>query len=195
MISPSSAASFSSVSLASEDSASINNSKGMTVITQFQTDHGFRKISSTGVQTNETSDFVIGQQSLKLTTDGHGSPAFTRRTNISPSIDLTNKTLAVWIKVSDTSNIRELRVTVTGDKFQTFRNYWMYTSDGKINASLSDNKWTLVTISPENIRDFGKPDMSKINAIQLRVVDKGQDSVSVWFNSLSSTETNSNIQN
>ena len=182
---------FNNVALINEDTTSNNNSDEISILTQFQSGHDFRRISPAGVQTDETSDFVVGQQSLKLSTDGNGSPVFTRRTSISPSIDLTDKTLGIWLKVSSVNNIQELRITVTGDKFQTLRNYWLFTSDGKISTSLNDNKWTFLTIDPENIRDFGNPDLSNIDTIQLRVVDKGQGPVSVWFNGLSSIDATS----
>ncbi|MGI0049787.1 MAG: hypothetical protein ACREAW_09625, partial [Nitrososphaera sp.] len=178
---------FDSLAPIAEDDIFGNTSGEISMVTQFQTGHGFKRMGSTGVQLDDTSDFVVGKQSMQLATVGDGSPVFTRRIGISPTIDLSEKSLIVWLKVSDVSNTQELRVTVTSDRFQTLRNYWINTMDGKINTPLKDNEWTAVTLGPENIRDFGNPDLSKIDTIQLRVVDNGQGPVSVWFNGLFST--------
>jgi hypothetical protein len=66
-----------------------------------------------------------------------------------------------------------------GDRFESYRNYWIFSSDGKINTLLDNNEWSVVTIGSENISDFGSPDLSNIDTIQLRLIDKGQGPVSV----------------
>lgn len=189
LTSTSSNASVNNVILVGEETTSYDSDE-VSTLTQFQTTNEFRKLSASGLQEDDISDFVIGQQSLKLTTDGNSSPVFTRKTGIAPSIDMTDKSVAIWLKVSNAENLGELRVTVTGDRFQTLRNYWIDTKDGKIGTPLIDNEWILVTISPENIRDFGSPDVSKIDTIQLRVVDKGGNNpVTIWFNGLALVDT------
>jgi hypothetical protein len=169
--------------LRSHDSSSFDIDP-VSMITDFQAEHGFKKMGSAGFQMDDTAEFVIGQQSLKLSTNGDGIAVFTRKIDISPAIDLTNSSLKIWLKVSDVQNIKELRVTVTGDRFQTLRNYWIYTSDGSISTPLNDDEWTLLTIESQNIRDFANPDLSKIDTIQLRVADDSSGALSVWFNGL-----------
>jgi hypothetical protein len=154
------------------------------MITQFQSGHDFVLMATAGSQVDDTGDFILGRQSLKLNTNGEGSPTFTRMTYMTPPIDLTEKSLKVLLKVTDIDMIKELRVTVTADKFQTFRNYWIVNATGGISTSLGDNEWAAIEIGPENIRDFGNPDVSKIDTIQLRIVDKSDGPVSVWFNGL-----------
>jgi hypothetical protein len=160
------------------------------MITYFQVEHGFKKMGSAGFQVDDTDEFALGKQSLKLSTNGDGVAVFTRKTGVSPSIDLANSSLKLWLKVSEAQNIKELRVTVTGDRFQSLRNYWIYTSDGSISTPLRDNQWTVLTIQPQNIRDFADPDLSKIDTIQLRIADNNKGTVSVWFNGLAIVERN-----
>jgi len=74
-----------------------------TVITNFQSGHGFIKQSAAGTQSDDTINYIKGNQSLKLVTDGLSSAVFTRRSSISPTLDLTNKYLKVWVKVDNTS--------------------------------------------------------------------------------------------
>jgi len=158
-----------------------------TLITHFGAGHGFAKSSAAGTQTDDTTDFARSTQSLKLATDGDGQAVFARKTNMSPALDFTGKFLKVWIKISDTSKIKELRVTVTNDNFATFKNYRIY-GTGVYAKDLQNNQWNEVTIMPSQTDDTGKPDISKVNTIQLRVVDKGTGAVSVWFNGLALLE-------
>jgi hypothetical protein len=136
---------------------------------------------------DDTNEFVLGKQSRVLTTDSNSSAVFSRKIGILQTIDLTENVIQVWIKVSDISKIKELRVSVTADRFESYRNYWISSPDGKIGTPLDNNEWTAATLGPENIRDFGNPNLSKIDTMQLRVVDNGQGPVSVWFNGLFST--------
>ncbi len=158
-----------------------------TLITNFGAGHGFTKSSTAGTQVDDTADFMTSAQSLKLSTAGDGQPVFVRKTNISPALDFTGKFLKVWIKISDASKIKELRVTVTNDNFATFKNYRIYGS-GVYAKDLQNNQWNEITIMPSQTDDTGKPDISKVNTIQLRIVDKGNGAVSVWFNGLALLE-------
>ena len=105
---------------------SIIDDKGNEVlITDFQGAHGFKKQGAVGTQTDDKSDFIEGTQSLRLETDGDGSPVVTRKSAITPVLDFEGKQLKLWIKISDISKLNEFRVTVTGDEFQNYRNYWI----------------------------------------------------------------------
>jgi hypothetical protein len=163
---------------------------GEYVITKFQIDHAFKRLGSAGNQQDDGNNFVLGNQSLKLSTGGDGLPVFTRKISISPNLDLSEKSINILLKASEVSNIQELRVSVTADRFQTYRDYWIISGVRGINTPINDNDWALITIDTENIRDFGNPDLSKIDTIQLRVVDQGGAPVSVWFNGLSLANMN-----
>jgi hypothetical protein len=154
------------------------------VLSDFQKGHGFRKQIAAGNQLDDTSNFLIGNQSLRLTTDGDRTAIFTRESNISPAIDFGDKPLRLWLKVNDTSKLRELRIVVTGDWFETNRDYWIE-GNGFDSTGILKEGWNLITLDPIRMKDSGSPDMSKIDTIQIRVADKGTGSVTVWFNSLS----------
>ena len=95
------------------------------ILSNFQSDHGFVLQSGTGIQLEDTTSFAIGNQSLKLVTTGDGSPVFTRKSDIVPALNFTDKLLKVWIKVNGTDSVSELRVTVTSDDFRTYTDYWI----------------------------------------------------------------------
>lgn len=97
-----------------------------TIIETFENGHGYLKQSSSGKQEDDTSYSVNGLQSLKLTTDGDGRSVFTRKREISKVIDFHGKTIKLWIKISDSSRLHELRVTVTNDDFGNYRDFWIF---------------------------------------------------------------------
>ncbi|MFY3741740.1 MAG: peptidoglycan/xylan/chitin deacetylase (PgdA/CDA1 family) [Candidatus Nitrosomirales archaeon] len=157
-----------------------------TLLTNFGAGHGFAKQSATGIQTDDTKDFVMGTRSLRLTTDGNGQAVFTRKANISPAIDFTGKFLKVWIKVDDISRINELRITITSNNFASSKNYRVY-DDAIGFVDLRSNQWNEITL-PLGNSERGTPDISKVNSIQIRVADKATGAVSAWFNGLALVE-------
>jgi len=75
---------------------------------------------------------------------------------------------------------------VTGDNFQTYKNYWIHGYGNNPSAQyLRNNQWNLATISLTQTDSVGSPDISNINAIEIRVTDKGTGPVTVWLNDLS----------
>jgi hypothetical protein len=103
----------------------IDENGNEVLITDFQGAHGFKKQGAVGTQTDDSTDFAQGAQSLRLETDGDGSPVVTRKSEIKPVLDFAGKQLKLWVKISDISKLREFRVTVTNDEFQNYRNYWI----------------------------------------------------------------------
>ncbi len=153
------------------------------IVTNFQPAHGFVMRSSSGTQADDRGHYMIGNQSLRISTNGDGSEVFTGKSEISPALNLTDRLLKLWIKVNSTVSLAELRVTMTGDDFQTFTDYWIAGGMGASTGFLVDNEWNVITISPSQSSSIGEPDISRVNAIQIMVVDDGRP-VSLWFNGL-----------
>ena len=65
-----------------------------TRVEHFPAGHGWVKQSAAGTQTDDTTDFITVDRSLKLTTDGDGAAVFTRKTFASV-INFTNKSLVI----------------------------------------------------------------------------------------------------
>ncbi len=161
-------------------------SSNEVIITNFQAGHGFVRQSAPGEQLDDTLDFAIGSQSLKLVTYGDGSAVFTRKSDILPALNFTDRVLKLWIKVNGTDNIRELRITITNDDFRTYTDYWISGALGASAEYLRDNQWNIVTLSPGHASPVGAPDISSVDTVQVRVSDKGLGKpAAVWINSLS----------
>ena len=156
------------------------------IITDFERGHEFKLQSISGIIKDDSGDFVYGNQALKVTTEGNGELVTIKKSDFSPPIDLTDKFLKLWIKISDTKKISKLKITVTGDDFETYKTYWIHKNNISPNAFyFRNNYWNPLTISLTQTKDFGLPDISKIDTIEFSVRDTGKGPVTVWFDGLS----------
>jgi peptidoglycan/xylan/chitin deacetylase (PgdA/CDA1 family) len=95
-----------------------------------------------------------------------------------------------WVKVDRVDNIRELRISVTGDDFRTWTDYWI-AGDGASAAFLQNNKWNLITLSLAQTMATGNPDTSRVDSVQVRVTDRGTgEPATVWLNGIALVQRN-----
>jgi peptidoglycan/xylan/chitin deacetylase (PgdA/CDA1 family) len=159
------------------------SSRSNIVVTNFQPDHGFVMQSSAGSQADDTSTFALGEQSLKITTEGDGASVFTRKA-LSPPLNFTDRLLKVWVKADSVDNIREMRISATGDDFRTWTDYWIAGS-GADASFLQNDRWNVLTLSLGQARVIGVPDTSRVDSIQVRVTDSGTGRpATVWLNGI-----------
>jgi peptidoglycan/xylan/chitin deacetylase (PgdA/CDA1 family) len=165
------------------------SSTGNIVVTNFQMGHGFVMQSSAGSQLDDPSTFALGEQSLRITTDGDGSSVFTRKA-ITPALNFTDRMLKAWIKVDGVDNIRELRISVTGDDFRTWTDYWI-AGAGAEAEFLQDNRWNVITLGLAQTMVTGSPDTSRVDGVQVRVTDRGTgEPATVWLNGIALVQRN-----
>lgn len=166
------------------------DSPGEVVITNFQQGHGFVRESSAGSQLDDPAEYALGEQSLRISTDGDGSAVFTRK-QLAPALNFTDRVMKVWIKIDGIDNVSELRVSVTADDFRTWADYWI-SGEGADAAFLRENRWEAITLSPAMATRTGDPDISVADAIQVRVEDRDTgEPVTVWLNSIALIPKNS----
>ena len=162
-----------------------------TVFT-FQKDEGITEQSGNGFLTFDKTDYIMGKQSLKITTDGQMGEERILKTNINPPLDFRDKHLQAWIKVSNPDYVDKIWIRVSHNDFLYDKTYWIHqwvsTPSSKY---FQKNIWSPITISLTQTADSGIVDLSKINAIEIFVRDNGRAPVTVWFNSLSLVENNS----
>lgn len=139
------------------------------VITNLQSGHGFSKQDSISTQTDDTAIFTKGTQSLKITTDGANGVCFTRKSSISPVVDLTGKQLIVWVRVDDPSKLAEFNIYISSNNMTAFW-YWQLA----LNITAKDaGEWLPIVLSWSAATASGSPDRAAINCIQWRVRDNG----------------------
>jgi len=162
-----------------------NNLKSEIKISGFEKNHGFIKESNAGKLEDDLSEFVNGKQSLKITTNGKGEEVIIRKDNIWPKIDFDERFLKTWIKISNVNKIAGLKITVSGDNFETFKTYWIHKNNTSPSAvNFRNNQWNPLTISLTQT-DHNAVNISNIDSISISLEDKSTGSVAVWFDELS----------
>lgn len=157
-----------------------------TVITNLQSGHGFVAGGTGGSQTDDTTDFIKGSQSLELVTNGAGAAKFTTNTSFSP-IDLTGKYLKVWIKVDNTDNVAEYWFYAASDAALSNRYTWKIEDDiSQMTRDATSAVWVPITLSFSEATITGSPDRSAITAIRWRVTDKNSTAITANWGGMSS---------
>jgi len=175
-----------------KENVSVTLEENEKIITTFQDSNNLLKLTGDGVITFDKDDYVIGEHSLKISTKGNLEPEIVRITNLSPSLDLSEKFIKAWLKISDRSSVAKLRIKVSSDNFETYQTYMIHERPSSPTAKyFQNNKWSLITISKTQAYETNNPDLSKINAFEIFVKDNGNHPITVWFNSLSLVENNS----
>ena len=148
------------------------------VVSNFQTSHGFVEGGTGGSQEDDTTNYIKGNQCLKLTTDGSANAKFTTLGPISPAIDFTGKYPKLWVYVSDTTKIAELWIYASTESDLSKRYTWKLEDDI---TQLKSETWCPVTLSFGEATVTSTPDRTDIDYLRLRVTDKGTGAVSVSF--------------
>ncbi len=150
------------------------------IISNFQSKTGWIKQSSTGNQSYDTEDFINGSQSMKLVTDGTGFPTVTRSNIISPVLDLSQNVIGIWIKIDNSSKVKELWMYFSNDGFKSS---W-YTCKIQITSQMKSGEWIKVLVDPKASVITGSPDLSSINRIQIRINDDSTGPVTLHLNEI-----------
>ncbi len=162
-----------------------NNPKSEVKISGFEKNHGFFKESIAGNLEDDLLEFVNGKQSLKITTNGDGEEVIIKKDNILPKIDFDERFLKTWIKISDVKKISGLKISISGDNFDSFKTYWIHKNNTSPSAiNFRNNQWNPLTISLTQT-DHNAVNISSIDSISISLEDKSTGSVSVWFDELS----------
>lgn len=140
-----------------------------TVITNFQGAHGWTLQSAQGTQSNDTTNYVKGTQSLKIVTDGVGSTIFTRSATLSPTMNLTGKQVKVWVYIDQPTHLNRLRFMFSSDALATAWYNWYVTDDI---GMVKPNTWVPITFSfGRGCTLNGTPNRAAINKIQVQIID------------------------
>jgi hypothetical protein len=157
------------------------------ILTQFQSGHGWTKLSGTGtLTTNDTTDYVVGSQSAKFVTAGDGGSNIFQHNSVGP-FDLTGKMLQVTFKVDISGaspgvgslNIQDLSVYVSSDNQSTTNGRCSIAGASK--RYLADGEWARIVVSWGDLSFSGSPTRSAINSLKFRIQDKNSTPISVHF--------------
>jgi len=166
-----------------------NKIGGEQTVFTFQKDEGITKKSGDGALSFDKKDYLIGKQSLKLSTDGQYGYEQIIKTNISPPLDFTGKHLKAWMKINHPVYVDKIWIKVSHNNFDDYKTYWIHEWTSTPSARyFQKNTWNPITISLTQSRDAGVVDLSNINSIEIVIKDNGRGPLTVWLNSLSLVE-------
>lgn len=132
--------------------------------------HPFYMSSGAGSwELNDTTDFAVGSQSLRITTNGAGTAANLRADNIGP-LNLRDNDLQVWIKIDDWATNAGMSLYLGTN---TLNNYYRWSIDSPHEkAYLIAGSWHLLTIPFASFNQVaGSPDRANLTHMQLRGTD------------------------
>lgn len=150
------------------------------ILSNFQATTGWIKQSPNGNQSYDNTDFINGSQSLKLVTAGNGSPIVTHSNIFSHAFDLSHYVTGVWIKVDNSSKVKEFWIYFSSD---SLKSSW-FTYKIPISNHIKSGEWTKISINPKQFAVSGTPDISAINRIQIRINDDSTGPVTLHINEI-----------
>lgn len=121
----------------------------VTLVSIFQAGHGWTASGGVGSSNlNDTTDYVLGTQSAKVTTVTTGPTNLNLDSPTLTAADLTGKTVKVLIKVEGLANLNSLRLLVGDATFANYRNFNLNANEVKPGASyLKEGEWTWLSLS------------------------------------------------
>jgi peptidoglycan/xylan/chitin deacetylase (PgdA/CDA1 family) len=133
---------------------------------------------------NDTSDFLLGSQSIKLVTTGSGAfSAFATKSSL--TYDLTGRVPVLWVKCDDVTKLKAIEVRL-GDA--TFANFFYFEFESAITLSTQDRYirsgvWhKLVLPWGAKGTDTGTPNRAALTQVRVTPLDNGTGPVTIHVN-------------
>jgi peptidoglycan/xylan/chitin deacetylase (PgdA/CDA1 family) len=156
-------------------------------ITKFEAGHGFTANAGTS-NLADTSDFVVGTQSVVIETDGTGTPSTLQKLGFA-AIDFTDKDLKIWVKVENVTHMTALDVTLGDATLANAFRFRLRSSQGQ--QWMTDGDWVSFAVpwAATNYALIGTPNRAAISSISIRAIDDATGAhVKVHFNGLALTD-------
>lgn len=148
-----------------------------TILQQFQSGHGYTRLSGTATCADDTTDFMLGTQSVKFTTLGDGTANIYQKNSVGP-YDLSGKMLQITFKVDSAGqspgvgmlNINDFSVYVSSDNQSTTNGRCAIA--GATKTYSAEGEWVTIVVNWGDLIFTGSPTRSAINSLKFRFQDK-----------------------
>ena len=161
-----------------------------TVVSTFQAGHGFAKGSAAGTQTDDTAEYRLGSQALRMVTAGDGVVAFTQKVNLSPVVDMTGRFLKVMVRVDDYTRAKELSVYLSSETpsvaWTNFVKCGVIPTTVPSTPWVTSGDWLTVTLSRGDFTATGTGvTWNAITGIRVRFADQATGPLTAHINLIS----------
>lgn len=147
-----------------------------TMVSAVQTGHGWA-FSGGGYNSgtsnlNDTSDFALGSQSIKVGTLGTGAAAFVSKSGLT-AIDMTDKGFLLWVKIEDYNKLAFIVLDGGTDTSNYFRGTIFVGTDGLKNP-VQSGEWVALTVPWATMRGtiVGAPNRASVTFVRVGFTDK-----------------------
>lgn len=140
-----------------------------SIITNFQSGHGYTNNAGSTFTANDTTDFILGTQATKIVTGGIGAAA-----NVSKAggtvPDTTNKVVRIRLKVDDITHMSGLNFFLGSSAFAN--NYkWIIQGGAAGSNFIVSGQWLVVTLNWHDAVVTGTPARNTLTDVRLQVTD------------------------
>jgi peptidoglycan/xylan/chitin deacetylase (PgdA/CDA1 family) len=137
------------------------------ILTTLQPSHGWSNNAGSTLAT-DTTDYILGAQSVKITTGGTGAQANLSRTGMS-SFDATGKAIRLRFKVADVIHLAEIGCFLGSSAFASNWKWSIQVTGGS--RLIQSGEWCTVTLSWHDAAVTGTPDRAALTDARLYVID------------------------
>lgn len=139
------------------------------ILSQFQAGHGFTNNAGSTLVANDTSDFVLGTQSCKITTGGTGATA-TLSKLAGTAFDTTGQNIRLRLKVDNIDHMAGLNLFLGWSSLSA--NYKWIIQGGKAGSNLvTSGEWVTITLNWHDAVVTGSVARSGLTDIRISVSD------------------------
>lgn len=167
--------------------ASVPYAPTVEVIDLFDGASTFEHQSAAGASVRDGDDFVRGDASLRVTTDGAAVQTNVRAVGLAPR-DLREAHVRVVLKVDRVDLLDEVVLYLSSDGFASYETYRVARGPGAPDDTIArSGAWVSLTVplgTPLARAGQGTVDLGRVTGWQVGVVDAGAGPVTVWLNGL-----------
>ena len=159
-----------------------------SMVTTFASGHGYTT-NGAGVASsnlNDTNDYALGSQSVSITTAANNQAAQIRKLAGS-SLDLTGKSVAVWLKVDDITHLQSIDLYIGSSSLANFYRFRLQTQGTASTYYINSGEWVRLVVNWGDLtQTSGAPVRTALTDWQISVKDDGLGAVTYHVGGISS---------
>ena len=144
-----------------------------SIITQAQSGHGW--LGSSGFVANDTVDFVLGTQSMKIPTNGAGGTFKMEKTGL--SVDTTGQQIRLRMKIENLAHLFTTQFLAGNDTGYAACFTWILAAATVGSEVITEGDWVTYTLPFSSATVTGSPTRSGIVAMKMTVRDDNTGAV------------------
>jgi hypothetical protein len=151
-----------------------------TMISSFQTGHGWSQVGAASSNLNDTTagNYILGSQAVTVSLNASGTVNL-KKTGMA-AIDMTAAYFKVWLMVDDITNLSQINI-YAGDT--SLANFYFTTFLDGVGSGLpfASGEWVEITVPFHGMTVTGTPNQAAITDIQLQAKTTAGGSATVHF--------------